>query len=110
MAAAGAKLAGEDLFHLYALQAAAWQQAWADCAAGWELDRINHLCAFLAAVTVRGLALTGCGATPFIPLPHIPPLHVTMHIYSTVHILISQLHTHPPTHSLKIQAGTGTRF
>ena len=32
------------------------------------------------------------------------------HIHSTAHILISQLHTHPPTHSPKFWAGTGPRF
>ncbi len=32
------------------------------------------------------------------------------HIHSTVHILISQLHTHPPTHSPKFWAGTGPQF
>jgi hypothetical protein len=45
--AAGRELAGADHLHLYALQAAAQQQAWADCGvtAGWaggELTLVDH--------------------------------------------------------------------
>jgi hypothetical protein len=84
-----------DHFHLYALQAAAWQPAWACCgaAAGWELNCSDHLCALLAAVW--RLALTCCWTTQSIPPSHI----TTAHPLNCSHSYHNSTRTHLLTHS-----------